>query len=93
MDRYLLRLDEQAPYLSLHFVMIFVRDQERALRFYADQLGFRVVVDQRLDSGGRWIEVGPPDGSANLALAHAIPGTDAEKLVGRDTNIYFLTEE
>jgi serine phosphatase RsbU (regulator of sigma subunit)/catechol 2,3-dioxygenase-like lactoylglutathione lyase family enzyme len=93
MDRYLLRLDEQAPYLSLHFVMIFVRDQERALRFYADQLGFRVVVDQRLDSGGRWIEVGPPDGSANLALAHAIPGTDAEKLMGRDTNIYFLTED
>ena len=52
-----------------------------------------MVVDQRLDSGGRWIEVGPPDGSANLALAHATPGTDAEKLVGRDTNIYFLTED
>lgn len=35
MDRYLLRLNEQGPYLSLHFVIIFVRDQERALRFYA----------------------------------------------------------
>jgi serine phosphatase RsbU (regulator of sigma subunit)/predicted enzyme related to lactoylglutathione lyase len=92
MDRYLLRLGEQAPYLSLHFIMIFVRDQERALRFYADQLGFRIVVDQLLDAG-RWIEVGPPDGSANLALAQAVPGSDAEKLVGRDTNIYFLTED
>jgi len=93
MDRYLLRLDREAPYLSLHFILIFVRDQERALRFYLDQLGFRVVVDQILDTGLRWVEVGPPDGSANLALAQVIPGTDAEKLVGRDTNVYFLTED
>jgi phosphoserine phosphatase RsbU/P len=93
MDRYLPRLNEQGPYLSLHFVIIFVRDQDRALRFYADQLGFRVVVDQRIDAGVRWIEVGPPDGSANLALAQVTPGTDAEKLVGGDTNIYFLTED
>jgi serine phosphatase RsbU (regulator of sigma subunit)/predicted enzyme related to lactoylglutathione lyase len=93
MDRYLLRLDREAPYLSLHFILIFVRDQERALRFYVDQLGFRIVVDQILDTGVRWVEIGPPDGSANLALGQVVPGSDAEKLVGRDTNIYFLTED
>ncbi len=94
MDRYLLRLDAQAPYLSLHFAIIFVRDQERALRFYADQLGFRVVVDQIIEEPGvRWIEVAAPDGTANLALAQVTPGPDSEKLVGRDTNIYFLTED
>ena len=61
MDRYLLRLDEQTPYLSLHFVMIFVRDQERSLRFYTDQLGFRIIVDHRFENGTRWIEVAPPE--------------------------------
>ena len=71
LDRSLLRLDREEPYLSLHFIMIFVRDQERSLRFYVDQLGFRLVVDHTFEAGGRWIEVSPPDGSANIALALA----------------------
>jgi serine phosphatase RsbU (regulator of sigma subunit)/catechol 2,3-dioxygenase-like lactoylglutathione lyase family enzyme len=92
-DRSLLRLDGQNPYFCLHFVMIFVRDQERSLRFYVDQLGFRLVVDERFASGGRWIEVAPPDGSASLSLALATPDSPADKLVGRDTQIYFITED
>jgi catechol 2,3-dioxygenase-like lactoylglutathione lyase family enzyme len=91
MDRLSLRLDKQDPYLSLHFVMVFVRDQERSLRFYLDQLGFRLIVDQRV-GGFRWVEVAPPDGSANLALVQAQPDSVAE-LVGRDTRIYFITED
>jgi hypothetical protein len=63
-DKTLLRLDGQDPYFCLHFVTVLVRDQERSLRFYRDQLGFRLVVDQRLESGERWIEVAPPDGNA-----------------------------
>ncbi len=93
MDRYLPRLDGQDPYLSLHFVMIFVRDQERSLRFYVGQLGFRLLVDHTFENGARWIEVGPPDGSANIALAQAIPDTDSYKLIGRDTMVYFVTED
>jgi catechol 2,3-dioxygenase-like lactoylglutathione lyase family enzyme len=92
-DRSLPRLDGQDPYLFLHFVMIFVRDQERSLRFYLDQLGFRLLVDQTFENGGRWIEVGPPDGSANIALAQATPDSDAYKLIGRDSQIYFITED
>jgi serine phosphatase RsbU (regulator of sigma subunit)/catechol 2,3-dioxygenase-like lactoylglutathione lyase family enzyme len=91
MDHLSLRLDNQDPYLSLHFIMIFVRDQERSLRFYLDQLGFRLIVDTRI-ADTRWIEVAPPDGSANLALAAAGPDSVAE-LVGRDTRIYFVTED
>src|ERR1700729_1481042 len=93
LDRSLLRLDREEPYLCLHFIMIFVRDQERSLRFYVDQLGFRLVVDHTFESGGRWIEVAPTDGSANLALAQATPGTDEYNLIGRDTRVYFLTED
>jgi serine phosphatase RsbU (regulator of sigma subunit)/predicted enzyme related to lactoylglutathione lyase len=91
-DRSFLRLDRE-PYLSLHFIMVFVRDQERSLRFYVDKLGFRVVVDHTFQDGGRWIEVAPPDGSANLALALATPDSQVYKDIGRDTLVYFLTED
>jgi len=91
-DRSLPRLDRQDPYLSLHFVIIFVRDQERSLRFYLDQLGFRLVVDHRFESGDRWIEVAPPDGSANLALIPAKPKSKEYTLIGRDNQVFFLTK-
>jgi len=91
MDHLSLRLDKENPYVSLHFIMIFVRDQERSLRFYLDRLGFRLIVDQQV-AGHRWIEVAPPDGTANIALAQALPESVAT-LVGRDTGIYFITED
>lgn len=92
-DRSFLRLDSEDPYLCLHFIMIFVRDQEKSLQFYRDQLGFRVVVDHRFESGGRWIEVAPPDGNASIALGQASSSSDEYKLIGQDTRAYFLTED
>jgi serine phosphatase RsbU (regulator of sigma subunit)/catechol 2,3-dioxygenase-like lactoylglutathione lyase family enzyme len=92
-DRSLLRLDGQDPYICLHFVIIFVRDQERSLRFYVDQLGFRVAVDHRFDDGRRWIEVAPPDGNANLGLTPVEAGDDIESLISKETRIWFITED
>lgn len=37
------RLDREELFLRLHFAIVFVRDQERNLRFYLDQLGFHLV--------------------------------------------------
>jgi len=73
--------------------MIYVRDQERSLRFYLNQLGFRLVVDHRFESGARWIEVAPLDGSANLALVPAEPSSEEYKLIGGDSRVFFLTED
>jgi Glyoxalase/Bleomycin resistance protein/Dioxygenase superfamily len=53
-ERSLVRLDGTEPYLCLHFAIIFVRDQERSLRFYRDILGFRVMVDHTFADGNRW---------------------------------------
>ena len=92
-DRSVLRLDLREPYLCVHDVIIFVRDQDRSLRFYVDQLGFKLIVDHRFENGERWIEVAPPDGSANLALVTPKPDTDAFKLIGGDRWIFFLTED
>jgi serine phosphatase RsbU (regulator of sigma subunit)/catechol 2,3-dioxygenase-like lactoylglutathione lyase family enzyme len=92
-ERSLLRLDGDDPYLCLHFVIVFVRDQERSLRFYVDDLGFRVVVDHRFEDGRRWIEVGPPDGNANIGLAPIEDGSDVESLIGQETRVWFITED
>ncbi len=92
-ERTLLRLDSKDPYLCLHFVIIFVRDQELSLRFFADKLEFRVIVDHKFEDGRRWIEVAPPDGTAQIGISLPVPGTDPEKIIGGETSIYFLTED
>jgi serine phosphatase RsbU (regulator of sigma subunit)/catechol 2,3-dioxygenase-like lactoylglutathione lyase family enzyme len=92
-ERSLLRLDRDDPYLCLHFAIIFVRDQERSLRFYVDNLGFRIVVDHKFDDGRRWIEVAPPDGNAHIALAPVEPEADVQSLISQETRIWFITED
>lgn len=92
-NRTVLRPDRRELYLCVHDIVVMVRDQDRSLRFYVDQLGFKLVVDHRLPSGMRWIEVAPPDGSANLALVCPGEGTEAEKRIGGDRGIFFMTED
>jgi catechol 2,3-dioxygenase-like lactoylglutathione lyase family enzyme len=41
---------------AIKFVSIPVRDQERALSFYTEKLGFQILTDQPLDAKQRWIE-------------------------------------
>src|SRR5262252_8918989 len=79
-------------YLRINAVNIFVRDQERSLRFYLDQLGFDLAFDVRLQTGQRWLAVAPPDGTAVLTLITPEPDSDLEKLIGRPTGIVFVTE-
>ena len=40
---------------------IFVLDQEKALEFYRDKLGFKVHTDAKMDGGFRWLTVTAPD--------------------------------
>jgi serine phosphatase RsbU (regulator of sigma subunit) len=88
-----LRLERQDPYLRLQCVTIFVRDQDRSLRFYVDQLGFNLVGDVRFKSDYRWVAVAPPDGSAMLALVAPKPDSREYKLIGRPTQVVFITED
>src|SRR5262245_55055718 len=92
-DRSTLRLDRQAPYLRIFFSTVFVRDHDRSLRFYLDQLGFRLVADNRFEGGGRWVGVAPPDGNAILALVVPDPGDEEYDLIGRARQIVFITED
>jgi serine phosphatase RsbU (regulator of sigma subunit) len=81
------------PHLRIHAVRVFVRDQDRSLRFFLDKLGFKLAFDARLESGQRWVAVSPPDGSAVLSLIAPGPGSPERKLIGRATQVVFVTED
>ncbi|PYX62977.1 MAG: hypothetical protein DMG74_18705 [Acidobacteria bacterium] len=85
--------DRQDPYLRLSTVTVFVRDQDRSLRFYLDQLGFCLVSNVRSPSGDQWLTVSPPDGTAMLALVAPNPDSEEYRLIGRSTEVVFLTED
>jgi serine phosphatase RsbU (regulator of sigma subunit) len=72
---------------------VFVRDQDRSLRFFVDQLGFNVAYDTRVQSGERWVGVAPPDGAAILSLVAPKPDSEQYKLIGRSTQVVFVTED
>ena len=86
-------LDRQHPYLRIFKCTVFVRDQDRSLRFYLDQLGFRLIADARFESGDRWVAVAPPDGSTILVLVAPKPDSEEFKLIGRVSEVAFLTED
>jgi len=86
-------LDREASYLRVHAVNVFVRDQDRSLRFYVDQLGFSLAFDVRLQTGQRWVGVAPPHGTAVLTLIAPDPQSDEYKLIGQPTGVAFVAED
>lgn len=46
--------------IRIHLTSVFVDDQQSALRFYTDTLGFQTRQDVPLGNGDRWLTVGPP---------------------------------
>lgn len=85
--------DRQDPYLRLGAITVFVRDQDRSLQFYLDQLGFRLAFDMITESGDRSISVSPTDGTAMLVLATPKPHSGEEELIGRCTGVAFFTDD
>jgi predicted enzyme related to lactoylglutathione lyase len=53
---------------QIKFVGVPTGDQERALRFWTEQMGFRVATDQPMGSGQRWIELSIPGAETGLVL-------------------------
>ncbi|HWZ99153.1 MAG TPA: SpoIIE family protein phosphatase [Candidatus Dormibacteraeota bacterium] len=86
------RLDRKDPYLLLQQVTLFVRDQERSLRFFVDCLGFSVALDYDHPEYGRWVMVAPPDGTARISLVAPRPGSEEYEQIGKTRQLVFLTE-
>lgn len=59
---------------GIRTVSIPVEDQDAALRFYSETLGFTVLRDAPTPNG-RWIELAPDDPGVLVTLEPARPGT------------------
>ena len=70
-------------------VAVPVTDQERALAFYGDLLGFETRRDAPFGPGLRWIEVAPPGAVTTVALPPPGPGATP----GVDTGIRLTTTD
>ena len=67
-----------------------VTDQDQALKFYVEKLGFEKRLDAPLQQPGkRWIEVAPPGSSTTIALVGAREGLP----VGVKTGIRLTSED
>jgi len=91
-DETSVRLDREDPYLRVLCVNVYVRDQDKSLRFFLDQLGFRLIVDENYESAGRWVAVSPPDGHTVIGLVAPKKKSDEYKLVGKSRHTVFVTE-
>ena len=59
---------------GISLVIIPSIDQDRAIEFYVDSLGFEKRTDVPFGDKYRWVEVYPPSGTTGIALAPPRPG-------------------
>lgn len=74
-------------------VGIYVRDQQRALAFYTEKLGFEVRQDAPMGpemGDARWIEVAPP-GAETVFVLFTPPGLEGR--IGGFSNIVFECDD
>jgi len=66
-----------------------VADQDRALAFYLEKLGFEKRLDVPFGKGERWVEVAPPGAATTIALVRAREGDPT----GIDTQVRLTTTD
>jgi predicted enzyme related to lactoylglutathione lyase len=90
-------IEEKRATAAIGSVPVFVSDQERALAFYRDKLGFAITMDMPFAPGVRWLTVAPHKGATEFILFHpAMAGADADEMrrrVGTWTGIVLVTDD
>jgi predicted enzyme related to lactoylglutathione lyase len=71
-------------------VFVPAADQDRALEFYLDTLGFEKRADFTYGDGSRWIEVAPPGAANTIAL---VPPSEGRSAGGDEACCAFATED
>ncbi len=74
----------------IKFVSVPVRDQNRALEFYTEKLGFTIITDQPFDEKQRWIELRIPKAETRIVL-YTMEGQ--EDRVGTFSPIVFASDD
>ncbi len=75
---------------QIKIACITVTDQDKALAFYTEKLGFKVVTDAPMGDKGRWLELETPEGGTHLALLLAQHEGDK---IGGYSNILFTSND
>ncbi len=75
---------------GIKFTSIPTRDQDRALAFWTERMGFQVATDQPFGEGQRWIELRIPGADTRLVL-FTPPGQEAR--IGTFQGISFQTDD
>ncbi|HET7535676.1 MAG TPA: VOC family protein [Candidatus Didemnitutus sp.] len=75
---------------QIKFVSIPVRDQNRALDFYTEKLGFTIMTDQPFNEKQRWIELRIPKAETRVVLF--TPDEHVDR-VGTFTGISYATDD
>lgn len=75
---------------GIKFAGVPVRDQDLALAFYTERLGFKVVTDQPFDERQRWIELGIPGAESRIVL---FTPDGAEDRIGSRSNVTFMADD
>jgi catechol 2,3-dioxygenase-like lactoylglutathione lyase family enzyme len=70
-------------------VIVPVSDQDRAIEFYTEKLGFELRTDTPYGDGDRWVDVAPAGAVTTLAL---VPPREGHS-VGVPTNIGLTSED
>jgi catechol 2,3-dioxygenase-like lactoylglutathione lyase family enzyme len=70
-------------------VIVPVSDQDRALEFYLDKLGFEKRTDTPYGDGERWVEVAPAGAATTIALVPPREGDSA----GIETHVALTTDD
>ena len=72
---------------NIGVVMFTVADQDAAIRFYTEKLGFELRSDSRFGEQGdmRWVEVAPPGSRARLALNPPMRDKPGGSAIGVET--------
>ena len=79
----------------LSHISLWVHDQDEALAFYTEKLGYELRGDTRFGENGeyRWVEVAPPGSTARLALNPPMGGQPGGGGVTLDDLVQALARE
>ena len=79
--------------IDVRTIGITVTNQDEALAFFVDTLGFEKRLDAPISPTMRWVEVAPPGASTSIALNAAEASANIGADVGADTGVRFTVPD
>lgn len=51
-------------------IMLYVNNQDKAVKFWTEKLGFTIIAEENNNQGLRWIEIAPKKGAETSIILH-----------------------